>query len=530
MNEKLKQYGGRFKAIWSERPLWQKASVIGGVLLLIILLSVMAYRGSNPSMVTLYSNLTPEETGQIKSSLDAKGVPSEISGNGTAIQVPKDRAEALTVELASEGIPESGNIDYGFFGEQMGLGMTENEFQMVKLESMQNELASLMTSIESIEDAKVMITIPESSVWVNETEQPASASIVLNVAPGASMDQASIDGLYHLVSKSVPNLPTENIVIMDQNFARLDMKGNDDQSLVSVSDQLSVKKAIEDDIKNRVQQMLGMLIGYNRVVTTVTADIDFTQENRTENLVVPVNEEDMEGIQLSVERITETFEGEGAGAGGIDGTGATDIPNYAAAGNTGTGDYERIEERINNDVSRIQKNIVESPYQLQNLGIQVLVDPTIPGQAGETLPEAEQAQLQEDITQILTKIIRTSLPETVRQEQESDISENISVAMQPFNGRVDFEGESVPFLPQWAIYVMVGLGLLLLVLLVVLLRRRKQTEEFEEEFVEGQVDNDEELEELVVDEGTVKRRQLEKLASDSPEDFAKLLRSWLSEE
>ena len=55
--------------------------------------------------------------------------------------------------------------------------------------------------------------------------------------------------------------------------------------------------------------MLGTLMGQDKVVVSVTADIDFTQENREENLVTPVDEENMEGIAISAQKITETYTG-----------------------------------------------------------------------------------------------------------------------------------------------------------------------------------------------------------------------------
>ena len=52
----------------------------------------------------------------------------------------------------------------------------------------------------------------------------ASASIVLNTKPGYEFEQDQIQALYQLVSKSIPNLPTDNIVIMNQNFEYFDLK------------------------------------------------------------------------------------------------------------------------------------------------------------------------------------------------------------------------------------------------------------------------------------------------------------------
>ena len=44
-------------------------------------------------------------------------------------------------------------------------------------------------------------------------------------------------------------------------------------------------------------------------------------------------------------------------------------------GTFSNGDYERIEETVNNEVNRISKEIVESPYKIRDIGIQVMVEP-----------------------------------------------------------------------------------------------------------------------------------------------------------
>ena len=82
------------------------------------------------------------------------------------------------------------------------------------------------------------------------------------------------------------------------------------------ANQQEIKKEIERDIQRQVQTMLGTMMGQDKVVVSVTADIDFTQENREENLVTPVDEENMEGIAISAQKITETYTGNGTPVGG----------------------------------------------------------------------------------------------------------------------------------------------------------------------------------------------------------------------
>ncbi len=181
---------------------------------------------------------------------------------------------------------------------------------------------------------------------------------------------------------------------MNQYFEYFDLKNEENfSSGKTFAEQYEVKQQIERDIQRRVQQMLGTMIGQDKVVVSVTADVDFTQENRQEELVEPVDKENMEGIAVSVQRITETFSGKGAQAGGTVGTGENAIPGYEGANGETTGDYERIEETINNEVNRIKREIVASPYKIKDLGIQVMVEPP-----KRNDPNSLPAQTVDDIT------------------------------------------------------------------------------------------------------------------------------------
>src|SRR5699024_8955256 len=98
---------------------------------------------------------------------------------------------------------------------------------------------------------------------------------------------------------------------------------------------------------------------------------DFTQENRVEELIDPVDLENMEGLPVSIETIHETYSGNPP-VGGVAGQGEEDINGYEAVDGSGDGEYELVKEMINNEFNRIRKDIVESPYKVRDLGIQVV--------------------------------------------------------------------------------------------------------------------------------------------------------------
>lgn len=532
MKETVQRYLHTMKDFWQGRTRKQKISLGASLFLILAVAGLTAFLTTRTNLVPLYSNLSPAETGTIKESLDARGIKSEIADNGKTILVPEESVDSLKVELAAEGIPKSGSIDYSFFSQNAGLGMTDNEFNVLKLEAMQTELAELMKGIEGVNDAKVMVNLPEKGIFVNDAAEQASASIVLNTSPGYQFKEEQINSLYHLVAKSVPNLPTDNIVIMNQFFEYFDLKKNENSNGSSFASQHQIKQQIERDVQRQVQNMLGTLMGHDKVVVSVTADVDFTQENREENLVEPVDEENMEGIAISAQRITETFSGNADQAGGVpEGSNPADTTgSQYFEGANGNGDYERVEETINNEVSRIRKEITESPYKVRDLGIQVMVEPPTPDD-----PNSLPQERVEDITKILGTIVRTTIDKNAAGAELTDeaIEDKVVVSVQPFNGKVTFDNQVVQKLPWW-IYLVGGVLLAIIALLLVLFMRSRKTKKEEEIIFEEKTekinvhipDVNKEFE----TESSMKKKQLEKMAKEKPEDFAKLLRTWISEE
>ncbi|QED47539.1 flagellar basal-body MS-ring/collar protein FliF [Cytobacillus dafuensis] len=530
MKESFQKYIDKIQEFWKSRTKKQKVLLFGSALLFIIVITAVSLLTTRTTLVPLYSNLSPSETGTIKESLDGRGIQSEIADGGTTIKVPEEVVDTLKVELAAEGIPKSGNIDYSFFSQNAGIGTTENEFNMIKLDAMQTEIADLMKGIEGVNDAKVMINLPEKGIFVSDSSEEASASIVLNTKPGYQFEESQIQALYHLVSKSVPNLPTDNIVIMNQNFEYFDLKKNQNSSPgSSFAEQHEIKKQIERDVQRQVQGMLGTLMGQDKVVVSVTADVDFTQENREENLVTPVDEENMEGIAISAQKITETFSGNGDQAGGLTAPGdPADVPGSSyLEGNGSNGDYEKIEETINNEVNKIRKEIVESPYKVRDLGIQVMVEPPEPDD-----PSSLPQERVDDITKILSTIVRTTIDKNAGGEELTDeaINDKIVVSVQPFNGKVEFPDDVKSDIPLW-VYIVGGILLAIIAVLIFLFIRAKRKHMEEGEFEEFQepiyVPDVNETQET---ESSMRKKQLEKMAKEKPEDFAKLLRTWIAED
>src|SRR5699024_3404696 len=151
---------------------------------------------------------------------------------------------------------------------------------------------------------------------------------------------------------------------MNQNFEYFDQYASNQADHIEATQ--DVKTEIENDIQKRVQQMLSAIVGDDKVITSVTADIDFTNENSVEDLVEPDDIDAMEGIPVSIETIQETFEGTDE-IGGVSGTGEEDIANYPGVMQGEGGDYDLAKETVNYEFNNIKKEIAEAPYKIRDL-------------------------------------------------------------------------------------------------------------------------------------------------------------------
>ncbi|UJL47934.1 flagellar M-ring protein FliF [Virgibacillus sp. NKC19-16] len=531
MKEKMNKWKDSASTFWRERSKSQRGIFIGSVLIVIMLIAGITFFTTNSNFVPLYNNLSLQESGQIKTELDSRGVPYELEDGGTTINVPGEQVDSLLVDLAGQGIPNSGNIDYSFFSENSSWGITDNEFDVMRLDAMQTELANLMQGIEGIESAEVMINLPDEPVFASETTQEGSASIVLNTQPGYQFEGNQINALYHLVSKAVPNLPEDNIAIMNQYFEYFDRNSRNANGSQDVHTyQQTVKQDVERDIQRRLQQMLGTMVGTENVIVSVTADIDFTQENRTEELVEPVDIENMEGLPVSIETIQEAYSGNPP-VGGTTGTGEEDTAGTYQEVEGEDGEYELERETINNEFNRIRKDIVESPYKIRDLGIQVAVNSVAGSNEDEVqyLTQQEANSVEDGISSILDSIVSTSINEEYSEEMGG---ENLSIVFQEFTGNETMP-ETTAIIPTWLYVTGAILLAVIIILAFLLLRRRKEEETYvEEPFTTESSPTMEvpEKSEQQDSESVMRRRDLEKMAKDKPEDFAKLLRSWIGED
>ena len=531
MNERLQQM--REKIAGFSNRFTRKQKVIAGATAAFLLISAVLgiYIASRPTYVPLFSgNLTETDVAQIKQELDAMGYTGKYQLNGTSILVPEKEKYTLAADLTAKGVPKGEGVRLDIFSQNIGMGMTDRQFNVVERDAMQTQLSDLLQTVDGVRNAKVILTMPEESVFVrpNEDTPKATASIVVDVDPGIELGQPQINALYNLVSKSVPNLPKENIVITNQYSQMLEDSSEADAFALDQYDkQRKIKKDIETDIQKNLQNLLGTILGRDKVLVYPYVKLNFDKMQAEEKLVEPVDKENNEGIVISAEKIQETYSGKGTQTGGTTGTGESQIPGYpGAAGNSGgESQSERIEDRVNREVNRITKNIVGQPYKIEDITINVGVEPPNPND-----PASLTQEVQANIQQVIGNVVRASLSSQGTEFTAEQINERVKVFPQVFNGKQ----QVAPVENGWRDYIIYGsIGLVIVAAIVaffVIRRRRNQQVEEKVQAAEPVTLDIPDLEYGDEGEDALVRKQLEKLAGQRPEEFVNLLRSWLADE
>ena len=263
-----------------------QAIVLIGIVAGIIVGAVVVTRWvSQVNYASLYSNLESGEAGEIVGYLTEQNVPYRLTDGGTTISVPSGEVYRLRISLASQGMPQSGNIGYAVF-DQSNLGMTEFLQNLNFRRALEGELMRTIMQLADVQAARVHIVMPRERLF-KENQEEATASVVLKLKRAGNLSENQLAGITHLVASSVEGLQPENISIIDYNGNLLSSKTESDKLAGLTASQLEVRRDVENYLQDKAQSMLDGLVGHGNAIVRVTAELDFQQLERTSEVYDP---------------------------------------------------------------------------------------------------------------------------------------------------------------------------------------------------------------------------------------------------
>ena len=312
---------------------------------------------------TLYTNVQSDSAGKIVEGLKELNIPYTLTDEGKTISIPKDQVYEVRLNLASKGVVAEDGKGFELF-DTSDMSATDFEINVNYQRALQEELRRSIVQIDAVKQARVHLVLPEKSAFIDNQNQP-QASIILDLKPLAVLKPEQVRGIAELVAGSVENLSYKNVNIIDTEGHVLSDQITDQGDNASELNQLGLRKSFENDLENRIKQLLEKIYGPDKIVVMITADLDFNQKEATR--IIWGNQGVVESEQNS-----QTQTGNG-GASGLAGTASNTESGSSAISGTSNVNTSTSSTK-NYEINKTEEKEIYAPGRIKSISIAVAVD------------------------------------------------------------------------------------------------------------------------------------------------------------
>ncbi len=323
-------------ARWSALPARTQMSALFGLAALIAVLAFMFIGARDSDYRPLFPTLSEKDGGQIIDKLAQMNVPYKFAEGGSVILVPSGRVHELRMKLAAQGLPSGGSGGAGGgttagyeLLDKNSFGQTQGQERMKVQRAIEGELTTTIQALESVKSARVHLALPQQNGFFREQQKP-SASVVLTLHPGRTLDRNQIAGIVRVVSGSVPELAAKAVSVVDSTGALLSSPSDDENAAGLDTQQLQYRREVEAGHLKRVMALLEPVVGRDNVRASVNAEIDFSQVMQTAEAYRPNQGTDTKAA-IREQRSEESSQPGSATPAGVPGATSNQPPSPATA-------------------------------------------------------------------------------------------------------------------------------------------------------------------------------------------------------
>jgi flagellar M-ring protein FliF len=343
------------QAVWGRTTLMQRALLLAVVLACGLSAVLLTKWARTPQMRLLYQDLSVEEAGKVADKIAEKGIAYELKNGGTSIYVPQEQVYQLRLDMAKEGLPTGEQGGYKLFdNEKIGISPFVQGINLNR--ALQDELARTIQMIDGVVYARVHLVRPEQTLFGSAADK-TSASVVLKLKPGFTLNGTNVAAITHLAAGSVEGLKPENVTIVDSTGKLLSNK-SEGVSGAGANTAMDYRERVEQTLAKKAQDMLEMVLGPGRATVSVAAVVNMTTANHTTETYDPSS-------KIATKEETKNKSEIEAPKGADDGT--TTSPGNTNKEETTTTEYV---------VGKIVEQKVNIPGEIISLSVSAVVDLT----------------------------------------------------------------------------------------------------------------------------------------------------------
>jgi flagellar M-ring protein FliF len=234
---------------------------------------------STPPQRMLFAGLADGDKAAVTQALQTGGIASKVDPDTGAVTVARDDYAKARMLLASQNLPKSAPSGYAIL-DDMPMG-TSRAVEGERLrQAHESDLAQSIEEINAVDSARVHLALPEDSVFVRDHAAP-SASVVLKLVAGRSLDDSQVASIVNLVASSVPGMKPDAVTVVDQMGNLLSKAGGINAATQASDDRIEFQRKVEDKYRTQLIQLLTPLVGAGNFSAEVQADVDLDQTQAT---------------------------------------------------------------------------------------------------------------------------------------------------------------------------------------------------------------------------------------------------------
>ena len=238
-----------------------------------------------PSYGVLFGSLGDKEAAEIAAALDQRGINYRLDSRTGALMVPSSRVHEVRLQLAAEGLPRSSGVGLEILQQKQEFGTSQFMESARYQHALEMELARSITTIGSVQTARVHLALPKQSVFVRQRQEP-TASVLIKLHPGRLLEDGQVSAITHLVAASIPNMEAERVTVVDEGGRLLSSRQRNTELALNQG-QFEFVRNLEHSFISRIEDILMPLIGRDGVRAQVSADVDFSVTEQTSETFNP---------------------------------------------------------------------------------------------------------------------------------------------------------------------------------------------------------------------------------------------------
>ncbi len=233
----------------------------------------------------LISNLEDFNAKEVLAALDTNDIDYRINPVTGIVMVSDTEIHEARLALAPILAEADESVGLELLDQEQGLGTSQFIESARYRRGLEGELARTISSLQSVRNARVHLALPKQSVFVRDDREPR-ASIFLEIYGGKGLKEEQAEAIINLVASSIPELPVGNVTLVDQKGNLLSRDDKTEEDLLA-SKQFEYTRKVEGNLSQRVQRILEPVLGADNFQAEVSADVDFTVVEQTEELYNP---------------------------------------------------------------------------------------------------------------------------------------------------------------------------------------------------------------------------------------------------